>query len=52
MSHWKTKHPSKIKGLRSSTVFNKCSYGFKVQEYRDTIIYLVAGGLKLPQNVK
>ena len=26
----------------------KRSYGFKAQEYRDTIIYLVAGGLKLP----
>ena len=25
----------------------KRSYGFKAQEYRDTIIYLVAGGLKL-----
>ena len=26
----------------------KRSYGFKAQEYRDTIIYLEAGGLKLP----
>jgi transposase len=26
----------------------KRSYGFKAQEYRDTIIYLVASGLKLP----
>jgi transposase len=29
------------------TVFKR-SYGFKAKEYRDTIIYLVAGGLKLP----
>ena len=26
----------------------KPSYGFKAREYRDTIIYLVAGGLRLP----
>jgi len=26
----------------------KRSYGFKAQEYRDTIIYIVAGGLRLP----
>ena len=26
----------------------KRSYGFKTKEYRDTIIYMVAGGLRLP----
>ena len=30
----------------------KRSYGFKAQKYRDTIIYLVAGGLRSPQNVE
>ena len=38
-----------VEGLNNKirTAFNS-SYGFKAQEYRDTIIYLVAGGLKLP----
>ena len=35
-------HNNKIR-----TAFKR-SYGFKAQEYRDTIIYLVAGGLRLP----
>ena len=38
-----------VEGLNNKirTAFKR-SYGFKAQEYRDTIIYLVAGGLKLP----
>ncbi|MGP6207990.1 transposase [Cuniculiplasma sp. SKW3] len=38
-----------IEGLNNKirTAFKR-SYGFKAQEYRDTIIYLVAGGLRLP----
>ena len=41
------------KGLNNNirTAFKR-SYGFKAWKYRDTIIYLVAGGLKLPHNVK
>ena len=37
-----------IEGLnnKNRTVF-KCAYGFKSHEYRDTIIFLVAGRLKL-----
>ena len=38
-----------VEGLNSKIhAAFKRSYGFKAQEYRDTIIYLVAGGLKLP----
>ena len=42
-----------VEGLNTKirTAFKR-SYGFKVQEYKDTIIYLVTGGMKLPQNVK
>ena len=38
-----------VEGLNNKirTAFKR-SHGFKAQEYRDTIIYLVAGGLKLP----
>ena len=38
-----------VEGLNNKirTAFKR-SYGFKAQKYRDTIIYLVAGGLKLP----
>ena len=38
-----------VEGLNNKirTAFKR-SYGFMVQKYRDTIIYLVAGGLKLP----
>jgi transposase len=38
-----------VEGLNNKirTAFKR-SYGFKAQEYRDTIIQLVAGGLKLP----
>ena len=38
-----------LEGLNNKirTAFKR-SYSFKAQEYRDTIIYLVAGGLKLP----
>ena len=38
-----------VEGLNNKirTAF-KPSYGFKVQKYRDKIIYLVAGGLSLP----
>ena len=38
-----------VEGLNNKirTAFKR-SYGFKAQEYRDTIIYLVAGGLRLP----
>ncbi|QRF74545.1 Transposase [Thermoplasmatales archaeon] len=38
-----------VEGLNNKirTAFKR-SYGFKAHEYRDTIIYLVAGGLKLP----
>ena len=38
-----------VEGLNNMirTAFKR-SYGFKAQKYRDTIIYLVAGGLKLP----
>lgn len=38
-----------VEGLNNKirTAFKR-SYGFKAQEYRDTIIYLVAGGMKLP----
>ena len=38
-----------VEGLNNKirTAFKR-SYGFKAREYRDTIIYLVAGGLKLP----
>ncbi|MCL5888357.1 MAG: transposase [Candidatus Thermoplasmatota archaeon] len=38
-----------VEGLNNKigTAFKR-SYGFKAQEYRDTIIYLVADGLKLP----
>lgn len=38
-----------VKGLNTKTRKSfKRSYRFKAQKYRDTIIYLVAGGLKLP----
>ena len=42
-----------VEGLNNKirTAFKR-SYGFKAREYRDTIICLVAGGLRLPQNVK
>ncbi len=38
-----------VEGLNNKirTAFKR-SYGFKAKEYRDTIIYLVAGGLRLP----
>ncbi len=38
-----------VEGLNNKirTAFKR-SYGFKTQEYRDTIIYLVAGDLSLP----
>ena len=38
-----------VEGLNNqiSTAFKR-SYCFKAKEYRDTIIYPVAGGLKLP----
>ena len=38
-----------VEGLKNKirTAF-KSSYGFKAQKYRDTIVYLVAGGLRLP----
>ncbi len=38
-----------VEGLNNKirTAFRR-SYGFKARKYRDTIIYLVAGGLKLP----
>ena len=38
-----------VEGLNNKirTAFKR-SYGFKAQEYRDKIIYLVAGGLRLP----
>ncbi|WMT50353.1 MAG: transposase [Thermoplasmatales archaeon] len=38
-----------VEGLNNKirTAFKR-SYGFKAREYRDTIIYLVAGGLRLP----
>ncbi len=38
-----------VEGLNNKirTAFKR-SYGFKAQKYRDTIIYLVAGGLSLP----
>ena len=38
-----------VEGLNNKirTAFRR-SYGFKAREYRDTIIYLVAGGLRLP----
>ena len=38
-----------VEGLNNKirTAFKR-SYGFKAQKYRDTIIYLVAGGLRLP----
>jgi transposase len=38
-----------VEGLNNKirTAFKR-SYRFKAQEYRDTIIHLVAGGLKLP----
>ena len=38
-----------VEGLNNKvcTAFKR-SYGFKAQKYRNTIIYLVAGGLKLP----
>ena len=38
-----------VEGLNNKirTAFKR-SYGFKAREYRDTIIYLVAGGLKTP----
>ena len=39
-----------MEGLKNKirTVLKR-SYGLKAQKYRYTIIYLVAGGLKLPQ---
>ena len=37
-----------VEGLNNIRKAFKRSYGFKCQKYRDTIIYLVAGGLKLP----
>ena len=39
-----------VEGLNNKirTVFKR-SYGFKAQEYRDTITYLMAGGSRLPQ---
>ena len=44
-----------VEGLNNKirTAFKR-SYGFKSQEYRNRIIYLVAGGLRLPTewNVK
>ena len=38
-----------VEGLNNKirTAFKR-SYGFKEQKYRDTIIYLVAGALRLP----
>lgn len=38
-----------VEGLDNKirTAFKR-SYGFETQEYRDTIIYMVAEGLKLP----
>jgi hypothetical protein len=38
-----------VEGLNNKirTAFKR-SYGFKAEKYRDTIIYLVAGGLRLP----
>ena len=38
-----------VEGLKHKirTAFKR-SYGFKAQKYRDTMIYLVAGGLRLP----
>jgi transposase len=38
-----------VEGLNNKirTAFKR-SYGFKDRDYRDTIIYLVAGGLNLP----